>query len=346
MRELTHEKTILHLLEFACPSIRYRLYAEGLTQPPPLKEMTALQNLILKDKLVQEVVQWGEPDEWKSSTFHGTEGIEAGVRILREKGVALTHPAITSALDRLEHESDILYRGIGRPGKILDDMGFGGSNMIRAVVFAYAGVEARSFLGDQMEIALGGFESLLPVSAIEEVTRRYKNKLIFKPGAKWPSIYHLRLLAFTQSWRTKGNYRLVLEGTKRLVALSPIPQIHVLANSQLVAPASFGIHDFNPDMDAMDAAGWMEWFMRMELLSRIGVVGSIPELQNQVDKLNQMLEEDDGWFTKALNHSSFRDWGVYNGLQLERDWRSAKRRMYDLTFRSLLIRHFANQKQI
>jgi hypothetical protein len=303
--------------------------------------MTNLQNQIMEDELVQEVIHWGEPDEWRSSTFHGAGGIEAGIRILREKGVAPNHPAITNALDRLEEESAILYRGIGRPGKILDDLGFGGSHMIRAVVFAYAGVEARSLLEDQMGIALGGFESLLPVEAIEEVTQRYKDKLIFKPGVKWPSIYHLRLLAFTRSWRTEENYRRVLEGTKRLVALSPIPDIHVRAASQLVAPASFGMHDFNPDMEAMDAAGWMQWFLRMELLSRLGVVRSIPELQNQVDKLNQMLEEGDGWFTKALNHSSFRDWGVYAGLRLERDWRSMKRRMYDLTFRSSLINHFA-----
>jgi hypothetical protein len=42
------------------------------------------------------------------------------------------------AIDALRKEPDIIYMGIGKPGKVLDDLGFGGSQMIRAVVFAYA----------------------------------------------------------------------------------------------------------------------------------------------------------------------------------------------------------------
>lgn len=35
-----------------------------------------------------------------------------------------------------------------------------------------------------------------------------------------------------------------------------------------------------------------------------------------------------------------RKWGAYSSLTLERDWKDPRRRMYDPTFRSLLILHY------
>jgi hypothetical protein len=177
------------------------------------------------------------------------------------------------------------------------------------------------------------------ISNLDEITCRHKDKLIFKPAVLWPSIYHLRLLAFTHQWRTPENHQVVVEGIKKLVELSPIPQISALKQSQLIAPASFAMQDFNPNMDEMSSAMWMQWFQRMELLSRIGVIPSIVELQKQVIRLDEILKQGKEWFTKQVSHSSFMNWGVYTGLALEKNWRTAKRRVYDLTFRSLLIKH-------
>jgi hypothetical protein len=155
----------------------------------------------------------------------------------------------------------------------------------------------------------------------------------------WPSIYHLRLLAFTNKWRTPENYHLVIEGIKKLVELSPIPHINVLNQSQLIAPASFAMQDFSPNLEQMSDAMWMPWFHRMELLSRLGVLQSIVELQKQVVRLDKILQQGQEAFTRKISHSSFMNWGVYTGLALEKNWRTPKRRVYDLTFRSLLIKH-------
>jgi hypothetical protein len=69
--------------------------------------------------------------------------------------------------------------------------------MIRATVFAYAGVEEKPFVEEQVDAALGGFEAVLDVASVEELVEEYKGKLVFKPNVQWPSIYHFRLLAFT-----------------------------------------------------------------------------------------------------------------------------------------------------
>jgi hypothetical protein len=87
----------------------------------------------------------------------------------------------------------------------------------------------------------------------------------------------------------------------------------------------------------MSDAQWAQWFHRMELLSRLGTVDRVPELGEQLRVLEGKLEAGGGYFTTPLRHSFFRKWGAYTGLMLERDWRTTKRRVSDLTFRSLLI---------
>jgi hypothetical protein len=284
-------------------------------------------------------MSWQGSDKWRSCSFHGTSGIETGVRILREKGVRATHPAIASALDALRQEPEIMERGIGKPGRYFDEIGLGGSELIRAVVFAYAGAENEPCVEEQIRVVLEAFKFIRSVNTIQEVTNRYREKLVFKPGVLWPSIYHLRLLAFTGKWRTPANKRLVTEGVKKLVAFSPIPVVYGRMGSQLIAPASFAMQDFHPRMGFMNAAEWLMWFHRMELLSRMGVIPEVPELQKQVGELEAMLKQGEGRFTKKLSHRYFMNWGAYSGLCLENDWRSPERRIRDLTFRSLLINH-------
>ncbi|MEJ2710985.1 MAG: hypothetical protein P8074_25475 [Anaerolineales bacterium] len=46
----------------------------------------------------------------------------------------------------------------------------------------------------------------------------------------------------------------------------------------------------------------------MKLLARLGVVGEIPELRQQVEVLRERLEAQGGWFTKPLTHDYFRRW--------------------------------------
>ena len=327
------------LLEHAYPSIQYRTRSEILGQSPSDDIIVELQAQILQDLLVKEVLSWQQPDGWLAWDFHGGKSIETGIRILCEKGVRSDHPALAKALAALEEHTERLDRGIGKVGKILDERGFGGSLMIRAAVFAYAGLERRPFLQGQIAQALAGFQALLAVGSIAEITEKYREKRVFRPGVCWPGIYHLRLLAFTQTWRTPENLQMVAGAIRRLVELSPLPDIGVRHKSQVMAPPSFAMHDFNPDMSQMSDSDWMMWFHRMECLARLGVIRLVPELQEQTAVLAGMLDAK-GWFARKLSHPYFNQWGAYTGLMLENNWQSSQRRMNDLTFRSNLILHY------
>jgi hypothetical protein len=338
---MSAETTLDELLERACPSIQYRLRCELLGQPRSAPQMRYLHRQILADKAVKEVFGWQQPDGWLAWNFHGEKSIESGIRLLCEKGVDPCLPVLARALQSLEGATDRLDRGIGKVGRILDERGLGGSQTIRATVFAYAGVEDKVFVQDQIDRALAAFKAVLTIDTLADVLETYKGKLVYRPDRVWPCLYHLRLLAMTHDWRTIENHRTLAESIQRLIEWSPLPDVHVRHKSQLIAPASFCMDDFKPDMSTLDDAHWMMWFHRMELLSRLGVVHALPALAKQIDVLREMLAAGQGRFIKALAHPYFRRWGAYTGLMLEHDWRDSRRRIYDLTFRSLLILHYA-----
>ena len=339
---LLFPETVRTLLANACPSIQFRIYTEIFGQSEIDEELSDLQGQIEKDDLVCEVFNEQKPDGWLGKEFHGFDSIETGIRILAEKGLNRDHPVLSSALHALNNRDDRLHLGIGKVGKILDDLGFGGSERIRATVFAYTKMEEKTCIKQEIKKALKAFKAVREVQRISDITEEFRDRLVFKPGVIWPDIYALRLLAFTNGWRSKKNLHSICDAVLKLVELSPIPKIYVRHKSRWMAPGSFAMHNINPDMARLDDASWMRWFHRMEMFSRLGVVKEIASLENQVVLLRYMLELDGGMFTKPLAHYFFNTWGAYSGLRLEKDWRSPKRREYDLTFRSLLILHYSN----
>ena len=341
VEDMQSERPIKELLKLGCHSIQYRIRHEIFHECVSSDGMKALQTAILQDEAVKGIIDSQTSDGWLGRRFHGYDSLEAGIRLLCEKGVSPEHSALSNALLSLETNAARIAREMGTVGIALDEGGFGGTRMIQATILAYAGAEHKPLTQEQIGVALEGFRAVLAVGAIDEVTESYKGKLVFRPGVQWPSIYHLRLLALTRSWRIPKNQELVIEAVKRLVKLSPIPYIRVRHRSQLIAPASFGMQDFDPVITSMNAPQWMIWFHRMELLARLGVVQAVAELQSQVNTLRQMVDKDGGWFTESNSHNYFKQWGAYTGLMLERDWRISRRRILDLTFRSLLIRYYA-----
>jgi hypothetical protein len=329
------------LLERACPSIRSRIHREILGASRCEAAVAALQEEIREDAAVKAVLATQHPDGWIGWNFHGYDSIESAIRLLCEKDLDPANAFFSRALATLQTMPERLQRGIGRVGPLLDGSGLGGSLTIRAALLAQAGQETSPHVRDEIPRALSAFRAVLEGESVQDFIAPYRGKPVFRDGMVWPSIYHVRLLAFTQGWRTPENRRAVAEAVGRMVDWAPLPQVYLRHRSRLVAPACFGLRDMNPDMLQLDGARWMIWFHRMEMLARLGVVHRVPQLRAQVARLRQMLAPADGRFTKPLSHTYFRKWGAYTGLMLEKDWRKAERREYDLTFRSLLILHFA-----
>lgn len=337
------EEALQTLCRSACPSIRYRIYSEILNESRASEHMIKLQDEILKDDRVSEILNWQKEDGWLGDAFHSGRGPETAIRVLSEKGVSGNNLVIKRALKALKENNETFDNGcLQKVGKILDENDFGGSKMMRAAVFAYAGHEDELLVKEEIKKAIEGFKFILSIGSVNDIVKKYKNKNVFKEGVKWPSIYHLRLLAFTKSWRTDENIKIIINSVKKLVEFSPIPEIKLLYKSQVISPASAFMNDFNPKMDELSSQEWMVWFHRTELLSRLGIVKFIPELVEQINYLKQYLLENNELFKLKLSHYYFHKWNMYIGLSLEKNWRNSISRVCDLTFRSLLILHYSN----
>jgi hypothetical protein len=156
-------------------------------------------------------------------------------------------------------------------------------------------------------------------------------------------VYHLRLLAITQSWRTPENQTMLAQAVTKLAALSPIPEIKLLNRGQVIGPASVFMYNFNDDMAALTDAGWMMWFHRTEMIARLGIASQVHAISRQLDYVSGMVKESGGLFTKPLSHPYFVKWSQYVGLALENGWKIKDRRVNDLTFRWLLIQYYASR---
>jgi hypothetical protein len=338
------EKTALYLTKTACPSIAFRIRKEIFQEDGESPEMHKLQKRILEVTEVKRVLSLQKEDGWLGGLFHGTDEPESGIRYLMEMGVERSHPAVQKALQA------ILYRGVDfdrgcliRVGKHLDAWHLGGSILIKACVFAYAGEENHDFVRNGIVEALNAFRYVCTVLRVEDIFENYKNKKVFRPGALWPCVYHLRLLALTHSWRTEENRQMLAKAVTRLSELSPIPEIKLLYKQQVIAPASAFMYNFNSDMASLSDFEWMMWFHRTEMIARLGIASKVQAIQKQLDYVSGMAKENEGLFTKQVSHFSFMKWSAYSGLALEDGWKTKDRRVNDLTFRWLLIQHYAAQ---
>ena len=340
------KEAVSYLLHDTCPSIQYRVRSELLSEPETNREMKDLQQRILKDKAVRRISRVQHPDGWLGTRFHTAEvgsdhvATEVAVRLLCEKGVSRHHPLLGRVLKALRGTDEAFAREFFRVGRILDLKGFGGSYLIRAALFARAGIEAEPFVQEQIEKAVGAFRAVSSVESVSDITERYRRP-VFKSGVIWPCIYHLRLLAFTSSWRTTTNIDMITRSIPRLLSLSPFPAVYVRSRSQLVAPCGILVNEplcHTPVLSRRDCAMWFE---EMELSSRLGVVEKVPELRAQATWLAEVLRANEGRFARPVAPSHFTKWSAYTGLALEKDWKSEARRVSDLTFRSLLILHYS-----
>jgi hypothetical protein len=342
-----NKEVIEALTEKACASIRYRTRKEILEESPDINDYL---DEILDDNRVKSVFTWQKADGFLGQSFHGgwipdmklkfsNTGAEAALRFLAEMGVPSTYPVVEKGLNALLKDNwnpDPWKWGAHYEPEI----GLFGADWVRAVVFAYFGIEEHAFIKTEIQRASKCVHRITEIPAIKDITDTYGDKLYFSKGIALPDIYYIRLLAFTKGWRNSKNTSALARAIRHLIDLSPLPRIYIKSGSQLIAPASITPKDLKRSPRSLQPKEWYWWLHTMDLFARMGVVKEIPALRQQVNELKGMLAEGNGFFPVKLKAHSFQSWSVYVGLALEDSWKN-DRWKYDLTFRALFILKYA-----
>ncbi len=270
-----------------------------------------------------------------SLPFHGFDTLESILKVFNEHGIerdVYPYRAVYERVLSLNEHTPQLYRGLTKPGLILDELRAGGARLIRAAILARAGVDDETSIKDAIAESVDLFVGLLGVTHRDELVMPYKDKYIFRKGAYLPSYYHLVILASTQSWRTPENIDRVRRSVANLCRLC-LPHALLKYGSQLVAPASLNEqHWLTPREIHYDSEKAM-WIERTILLLQAGIADE--KLLAAIKEFAPMLVEQ--WSKSIRNTQPFLKWGAYSGVGLEPDWKSKERKKVDLWFRQRQI---------
>ncbi|MCL1823622.1 MAG: hypothetical protein FWG44_05410 [Oscillospiraceae bacterium] len=324
------------LLNNACTSIVMKTREEIIKEKIPVKEKKSYLNQIISGEKINTVLSWQGADGYFGTRFHTPPSNskiwahEGCVRCLLETGLGLDFEPLKKAFDVL------LAPGWGKECEETKNKTSAvfGYSMIRASLFAQAGLHEHEFVSEWTEIALQSFRNLAEASDYSDIAVPYKDKFIFIGNQYLPTIYLLRILAFTNKWRTPENIAMTEKAYRKLYKWLPFPPTYIKAKSQLVAPAGNIAGKFNQNINEQNGV-W--WFFFYELSARMGLLGKKSPFYKHLLALNKNLNENNGLFIEKYNKRGYINWSGYSGIALEDNWTKKERRICDLTFRSCLI---------
>ncbi|MBQ4043044.1 MAG: hypothetical protein IJD06_03525 [Clostridia bacterium] len=347
------EKMTAFLLKNANPSIRLRVRKEILGELPT-QEQAELHSRILQERIPKFLEEKQLPNGWIGRGFHGSnknagqyDNQETATKYLGEKGLCGTK-LLDRAMDAFVTVplTDPCYETHGKLYSEFEIPAFG-QNIIRCACIARAGYAPQIDITPQIDVALQSFRRVTEADSILDVTRPAKNLRLFKEGERWPCRYHLETLAFTDSWKSDENFSMLAKAFCRLMRtdrpeISSVPAACWVGHA--VGPLWYYSEGYSLSANAVgqlspDGVRRMN-LEKVEWLSRCGLYAYLPALRKEVDFLLSHIDEN-GICRVPFYENEFRGWGPYAGLQLEEDWRSKLRRCCDVTFRALLILHYA-----
>lgn len=343
------------LLAHANPSIRLRVKKEILKNITSQEEK-ALQEQILQEKIIRFISEKQRENGWIGLGFHGSnknagqyDNQETATKYMGEKALKGT-PLLDRAMDAYvtTELTDSIY---GTRGKYWSEFEIPaqGQNIIRCACIARTHYDDVIDISPQIRLSLESFERVTQVDSVWDVSRPVKKGRLFQKNERWPCRYHLEILAFTaEKWKNEKNRAMLAEAFQRLMRTDREEIINTPVScwvgNHAVGPCwmlnegySISGNGFNHVAEDGVRRTNLE---KVEWLARCGLYPCLPELREEVEFILDKVDQD-GICSVEIYDGEFRGWGPYFGAQLETDWRAKVRRQCDITFRALLIAHYA-----
>lgn len=349
------QKMIDFLLENANPSIKLRVKKEILKNLTKQEE-AQLQEQILEEKIIRFIQEKQLANGWIGLGFHGSsknagqyDNQEVGTKYMGEKGLKGTK-LLDRAMDAFAAAAwtDLCNETKGQCCNEFEIPAYG-PNLVRCACIARAHYDDVIDISPQIKLSLESFQRVTQVDSIWDVSRPVKNGRLFNKNERWPCRYHLEILTFTADrWKNEENAAMLAESFRRLMRADREEIINTpvrcWVGNHAVGPGWLLNEGYSISGDGLNGHSndgvRRTNLEKAEWLSRCGLYHHLPELREEVEFIADNINSD-GICSVPMYDGEFRGWSPYFGAQLETDWRSRIRRQCDVTFRALLIIHYA-----
>lgn len=368
-------KSINFLLENAGPVIQYRLKKEILNQLPQEEEKDLLKKIyeLPYFKLVQKYVKpdgyigsgmhsW---DNWRGQVLHETplQDGETAARLLSYYAIPKEHPLVKNFVNAMRDE-EILRKEFSYipPEAVRFEnryLGLNSGNCLMALMYT---MQAMLGYGDDFDdllefqqTALRGFERVLDLSSLDEIVKerkgmekKYKYPYI-EADEYFPDVYTLEFLAYTKSWRTKENVRMLADSLNHIQRImKPENLMHVKIKNKYYAPCfafATPLKTFSPDL--IDTIVYRRVITEIAMLD---VGDKVDVVRNSVFNVKQAINEEgilkmnfSQKYNKRYSPESITYPTPYVDVRLEEDYKKAHGLDCDLTFWAIQLLHLAEK---
>ena len=260
MHELS--KSIDFLLENAESVIQYRLRKEILNNLSKTDEENLLERIYQTPnfKLVQSYVKpngyigsgmhsW---DNWRGTVLHRTplEDGETAARLLSYYAIPKEHPVVTDFVAAMQNEDTLRHEFSYIPPEVarFNDrfIGINGGFCLMTLIYAMQAMlghgDDTDEIKDYQNICLKQFKRILEISSIDDITKKRQSKSKYnypyiESDEYFPCSYTLATLAYSHSWRTSKNIKMVANALDRInEIMKPDCNMHVKIGSKYYAP--------------------------------------------------------------------------------------------------------------
>jgi hypothetical protein len=241
-KDMSLSKSIDFLLENAGCVIQYRLRKEILNNITKAEEKNLLEQIYNTPhfKLVQS---YAKPNgyignsmhgggSWRGVSFHETplQDGEHAARLLSLYAIPKTHPIVANFVSAMRNE-DILreeFKLYPAEEKRFEKR-YNALNSGSCLMGLMYTMQAMLGFGDDyddllkyQETCLKGFKRILGITSFDEITRAWNSKSnrynyrIVDVDEYFPTLYTLTFLAYTKSWRTPENIKMLADSLNHL----------------------------------------------------------------------------------------------------------------------------------
>ncbi len=370
-----YDKSIDFLLENANVVIQYRLRKEILRDLSKTDEENLLEQIYQTPhfKLVQSYVK---PDgyigsgchswsNWRGVILHHTplaDG-EVAARLLSYYAIPNNHPIITNFVAAMRNEDVLRAEFSYIPPEIprFENrfIGINSGNSLMALIYTMQAMlgygddtdEVRSF----QETSLKGFERVLEISSLGEITKYNANSKkkynypYIESDEYYPDSYTLAMLAYTRSWRTPENVKMLADSLNRInVIMRPDNEMSIKIKGKYVGPCFALIRPLHPfRADTVDNILYRRYLTEIAML---GVGESVNIIHESVANIEEALDTDGILLTYfdlpkysyLANNIEYPT--AYVDVKLEPDYKRKYAQECDLTFWAMQFLTFVEER--